>query len=744
LSAPDAPDRDERRAWLWAGLMVAVVTFAPFLRGIAAGSSFFFRDLSRYFFPMRLFALEGLRHGELRFWDPYDSEGIPLVVSWGYPLELLQALWPSPAGITFVMALHFPLAAIAFLVLARRLGLRPIAAGGGAIAYALGGFALSMINLYIYVHTLAWAPLVVWGLLRAAEGGRRALAWAALLCGIALSTTGLELVLQTLIVAAALGLRGRDVRRPLRMAAAVLLGLGLCAPVFAVLGGATVGTARSAGFVPDAVLNQSVHPFTFLQVVVADLYGRLANMTNDWWGIYFFEHGFPYVVSLYLGATTVVLAAAGLASRREHRRRLLAILAVATVVCLGRWGGWPALLDWIPASWRIFRFPTKAFFSIHLVVALLAAYGLDALCRTEARALRALIACGLGAGGLLTLAPALPALWPSGTAWFLAHFFPTSFRATSTAAALDHILGDAAVGGGLLLGVTLLAALAWTARLAGSRAALGAAAVIAADLLRTGAGLNPMIDVRLFRIAPEMRRLVDTLQPVRLHTCDPFKSTAYWTGRAVRPNRHVVFTFLVMRDSLFPHFSMHERVATALGEDLTGLVPLGRTASGLSCAAFDDMADRLREAAVTHVSSLEPLTSAHLQPVASFTSPAIDPAIVHVYALRDPLPRIALLGAAGSVRVLAERSDTLALEVTAAADAEVLVRDGYGSGWSATLGGRPVRILEHERRHRRVAVPAGTHRLEMRYRPPGLTFGLIVFFLSAAALLILFRPQGPP
>jgi hypothetical protein len=139
LSAPDAPDRDERRAWLWAGLMVAVVTFAPFLRGIAAGSSFFFRDLSRYFFPMRLFALEGLRHGELRFWDPYDSEGIPLVVSWGYPLELLQALWPSPAGITFVMALHFPLAAIAFLVLARRLGLRPIAAAGGAIAYALGG-----------------------------------------------------------------------------------------------------------------------------------------------------------------------------------------------------------------------------------------------------------------------------------------------------------------------------------------------------------------------------------------------------------------------------------------------------------------------------------------------------------------------------------------------------------------------------------------------------------------------------
>ena len=212
--------------------------------------------------------------------------------------------------------------------------------------------------------------------------------------------------------------------------------------------------------------------------------------------------------------------------------------------------------------------------------------------RRDSRA-RVLIVCGLAGGALLTLAPALPALWPRGTAWFLAHFFPTALSATSAASALDHVLRDAAMGGGLLLGVTLLAALAWSARLAGSRAALGAAAVVAADLLRTGAGLNPMVDVRLFQTAPEMARLMDTLKPVRLHSCDPFQSKAYWEGRAARPNRHVVFTFLVMRDSIFPHFNVRERIATALGEDLTGLVPLGRTANGQSCARFDEMAERL-------------------------------------------------------------------------------------------------------------------------------------------------------
>jgi hypothetical protein len=199
-----------------------------------------------------------------------------------------------------------------------------------------------------------------------------------------------------------------------------------------------------------------------------------------------------------------------------------------------------------------------------------------------------------------------------------------------------------------------------------------------------------------------------------------------------------------MRDSLFPHFNLPEKVATALGEDLTGLVPLGRTSAGYSCADFDAMAPRLREAAVTHVASLEPLTTAQLAPLASFSSPPLEPATVYVYALRDPLPRLSLQGAAGSVRLLAERTDSLTLESTSAADAEVLVRDGFGAGWRATVDGRPVPIVEHEGRHRRVAVTAGTHRIEMRYRPPGLPAGLIASALSAAAVLLLFLRPGRP
>jgi hypothetical protein len=732
-----------RKGWVAAGLVAAVIAFLPFLRGVAAGSSFFFRDLARYFIPVRLFAVEGLRRGELRFWNPYDNEGMPLsMMPVGYPLELLHVLWPTPAGITLLTALHFPLAAIAFVVLARHLGVRPVAAAGGAIAYAVGGFALSMINLYIYVYTLAWAPLVIWGILRAADGGGRRLAAGAVLCGIAFSTTGLELILQTVIIAGALCLSRRDAGRLVRVAATVLLGLALAAPVYAVMGQAMKGTPRAAGFPSDGVLNQSVHPVTLLQVVAGDLHGRLANITNEWWGGRFFENGFPYVMSLYLGAAALALAAAGLAGRRPHRGRLAAIAALALCVCLGRWVGWMALVEWLPASLRIFRYPAKAFFSVHLVVALLAAHGLDALCRNERRAVRVLLACGALGALLLLLAPAAPALLPRGTAWFFAGFFPSTVSASAVAAAVHHILRDAALGGGLVLGVTVLAGLAWQGWLPGTRAAVGAAALLAVDLLRTGAGLNPTIDVRLFQLAPEMTQVLETRRPVRVHTCDPFGSTAYWTARAARPSRHVVFTFLAMRDSLFPHFQLSHHVPSALGEDLTGLVPLGRTVRGYSCGQFESMAERLREAAVTHVVSLEPLASSQLEPVAAFSSPALDPATVHVYALRDPRPRFALRGDAGSVRVLAERADAFSLEVIAGANAELLVRDGFGAGWSATVDGGRVPIVEHQGRHRLVAMPAGMHRLEMRYRPPGLALGLAVAALGAAVLVVLcLRPR---
>lgn len=731
-----------RRAWWAAAAAVSTVCALPFLQGLLTGRSFYFRDLAGQFLPTRLFVLDGLRHGQLRFWNPYNHEGIPLpFLPIGYPLELLQLLRPTEAGISFLLALHVPLGGCALLVLARRLRLPPVAAAGGALVYALGGFGLSTLNFYVYVHALAWAPLVVWSLLRAGDGDRHGVALAAVVTAVAWSTAGIEIVAQAVAVGALLAWRA-EWPRVVRLGTAVALSLGLAAPVVLTMNGLTPGTGRAGGFVTDAVLNQSVHPFTFLQTVVGQLYGELGRGPDRWWGVNFFENGFPYILSLYLGAAVLALAGGGLAGSRSGRLRLALAALAAVVICLGRFAGWTALVDQLPAALRAFRFPTKAFFTVHLAVALLAAWGLEAVATGHRRGRAVVTALALGGGGALVLAPALPRLTPRGTAWFLAHFFPEALRASTRARIFDGMTLDAALGGGVAVVLGLIALAARPGAENGGRLALLAVGLAAGDLLRTGAGLNAMIEPAFFRQSAPVAAVVAALRPTRVYTCEPTRTAAYWRGRAARPDRHELFTFAVSRDTLLPHYNLTARVASALSQDTTSLVPVGRVPpDDLACARLDSAAHLLRDAGVTHVVSLSPLSSPLLTEAAVAASPATAPELVHFYALSGARPRTSVepLGTATIVR---DDSDRLSIEVNAPSPGRLVLRDGWSAGWTAWVAGRPTALQEHQGRHRAVAVPAGRSVVDMSYRAPGLRRGLGVMAGTALVLGLLLAAEG--
>ena len=232
---------------LAAACAVALVSFLPFARGVFAGHAFFFRDLSAQFFPLRQLVVEGLRQGELRFWNPYTHEGVPLtLLPLGYPLDLLQVLWPDDAGLSRLLALHVPLAALSFLALGRGLRLSLAASAGGALAYALGGFCLSTLNLYVYLQAMAWAPLIVLGLAKAATGAWRHVALAGVVLAVGLSTTGIEVVLQAIAFGMVLGwpTSWSGIRR---QATAVLLGTALAAAVLVPTAAQVGGSTREAG-----------------------------------------------------------------------------------------------------------------------------------------------------------------------------------------------------------------------------------------------------------------------------------------------------------------------------------------------------------------------------------------------------------------------------------------------------------------------------------------------------------------
>jgi hypothetical protein len=718
---------------------VAAVAFLPFLRGVLQGRCFFFRDLSLHFFPLRRFAVEGLRAGELRFWNPYVHEGVPLsLLPISYPLDLLQALLPDERGFSLLLALHVPLAALSFLLLARGLGLGSIAAAGGALVYGLGGFTLSSLNLYVYLQAVAWAPLVVLGLLRAGSGGRREVGIAGLVIAVALSTTGVEIVAQAVLFGLALAWVRREPSRWMRLGSSLATGCGLAAWTILLMGGLVAGSERGRGFAPEVVLAHSVHPLTFVQVVAAGFYGDLSNLAGRFWGQNFFPRGFPYLLSLYLGVTALSLAAVGAVRGGTHRVRLLALLAAGAVVCLGRWAGLETVIAALPLP-GLFRYPSKAFFTVHLAVALLVALGLDALLR-EGRGWRLLAGSAGALGGLLVAAPWTPALLPGPVRWFVAGFFPPEYPAALRLDRLRFVLDDASRGGLVAVAVALLAALVVARRLDPARAGLAVAALAAADLLRAGAGLNPMVTPSFYEPSAEMSREAARLREGRVFTCDPDQSPAYHRARAARGDEHEVWTFLVSNDLLTPSFNLRLGVRTALSQDLTMLVPRSRLLSWDEggCRDFGAIVERVRAAGVSHVLSLDPLDHPDLRPLVVAAPPRIAPLAVHAYALAGALPRSEVAG--GRVLAQAERPGRIEVEVQAGAEAVVVVREAVAPGWSAAVDGSPAPVRRDGGRHLAVPVPAGRHRISLGYSPPGLRPGLLVSLAAAAVTALLLRP----
>lgn len=786
--------------------LVGTAAFLPFLRGAVSGASLYFRDLALYFLPLRRLALEGLRSGEVRWWNPYLHEGVPLSLpAVGYPLDLLQLLRPDEAGISLVLALHVPLAAVAFYALARRLVEAPApAAAGGALVYALGGFVLSTVNLYVYLEAAAWAPLVVLALTEAMRSGSsRAVAGAALAVGAALSTTGVEIVAQAVVVGLVLGLRpardtvagtgscpwpgqpaagrfrpraGGPVRALGGAGVALTLGVLLAAPVLGLLASQVGGSVRSQGFATDVVLAHSVHPFTLLQVLVAGLYGNLANLAGEWWGQNFFPRGFPYILSLYLGPAALALAVVGASACHALRSRLVLLGLVGLVLCVGRWAGLAAVVEALPVL-SAFRYPVKAFFTVHLALALLVALGLSRLASAESRWWMRLAGGAGGLGAVLALAPLLPHVAPATVDAFATAFFPPGFDPRARTALLHRVLVDAATGGAMALAVAAVAGLALRRTLPSSRAALLVVAIVAADLLRAGSGLNPMVTRSFFLPSPELAAELDSLRAGRVFTCSFEESPSYREARLARGTAHETWTFAVALETLTPAFNVPLHVPTAMSADLTMLVPETRVLSptDAACRDLDAILPRLRQAGVHWIASADPLGHPALGPPRVLSPGRLAPLRVHLYRLLDPLPRVRVASrvapvedAAEGARRAAERgtleadaaavegagevasargrvvrqqmgTDRLEIEVESDSPTVLVVRDGWAPGWRAWVDGAPTPVRRADGRHRAIPVPGGNCVVVLRYRPPFLVPSVAV---SVSAFVVLVALAG--
>jgi hypothetical protein len=761
----------------WLPLLLVPVALLADLAAAVPRSTYFFRDATVTFIPLRLFAARELREGRFPLWNPYVFEGtfqLPAL----YPPDLLHVLWPSPVFVSWLLTLHLPLAALSAWWLARELGAsRPAAFLSGA-AYALGGFALSCLNLYVFLQALALAPLVAGTLRRAAARGGRPVVLAGVVLALCLSTLALEFAIQAVALGVALGLVATPRATALgRLALAVGLGLGLAAVPVALTLGLLPETARGQGFTADVALGNAVHPVVLLQSLLPNLFGIPSAPAEAWWGGRFFSKGLPYFLSLYVGPLGLALAVVGAGVvPRGDRLTLLGLAALGLWYALGERGGLAPWLAHLPLVGSL-RFPAKALLLPHLALALCAGFGVDRL-RAGRRGWALLAGAASAAGALCLAVTALLEAGPAGLVTW------TGVVPTFWPRLVDVARGDTAVALVLAAAAAAAAFAVRKERVPPGTAAALVVALAVADLARAGAGLNRQVPPSFFDPLPEISAM-PLRDPAggRLFSYGLDHSPAFRDFLARGGRDLTLAGFFLHRQILGPYSNVLDRVEAAEASDLTAFAPRARELGSrlYDPGAVDRLVPWLRNAAVTRILSLDPLSHPDLVPLGT-VAPGPPGLSIRLYGLEgawsraqvacrvidEPDPERALLRPyapgfdpgrevvlAGAPQASCSRGRVVRgggtpgeerFEVEADGSGYLLSRASYARGWRARVDGEDAPVLRANGKHRAVPVPAGRHEVVLRYEAPGLGLGValtgLALLASAAAWIVAGRSRS--
>jgi hypothetical protein len=557
------------------------------------------------------------------------------------------------------------------------------------------------------------------------------------------STLGAEAVLQSAFIGAAL-LRDRPAwRRLLWTAVAAGLALLLVAPVLLGARALLLGTHRGEGLAPGEALAWSAHPVTLADAILPRFFGDPHTFTDrGLWGQPFFPDGYPYLLSLYLGAALVLLAL--LAGPWAVRARLWACAALGVLVALGAHGPLAPLL---PIALRHFRVPLKFLLCADLALCLLAAQGLARAAAEGVRLhARAFVAPALliAAYPVLSYAPDLPAR-------LLGAVVPEILDPRARLVIATYWPAAFGTAGGLLLGVILALRSARWAPLAG--------VLVAFDLLLANGQVNRFADASFFDLRPAIAELIE---PARIDGTGRLFSYGVLGTPGLRFSPEMarrnsdVWLYYLDRQTLLPRTQVLDGLDGAFDEDRVGWAPAGSTldAGERVPAAFRRHHGRLRQAAVRWVVSFRSLPE-DLTVLRGEARLAEVLETVKLYELREPWPRAfwtprvesPIVPGEGSVTWQRIDPHTLRLHVRAPAG-YVVVSEGFHPAWSVVNAGGRARSIERAGdRYWAIPTRGGDEVLTARFVPPWKASALAACGLGmclAGGLLLRGRRRADP
>lgn len=754
-----------RLAWPGAlGLLIGL-TFLPVLLGLRTLA---FRDADRLYAPLRGPIEAALRHFRLPLWNPWEAAGVPLFAEGVHgvlhPFSLMAA-WVAPGHWDVLPLAGLLSAAWGVFVLARGLGVSAPAAFGGAAAFALSGFSVSMTGNLVFLLGLGTLPWLL-AALRAAGAGRP---HGVLLAALAVAALVFSGDTQLLLIGIALGLAlawQAGGWAGLRRAGA---GIGLGLLVGAVQWTATLRhlelTYRGVALPTDEAREWALAPWRLIEWIVPGFFrGDLAFDAAPVYQALGHPGRFvlPFAESVFIGAPVLLCAAWGAA--RKPGRLWLAAAALLLWAALGPHLGALQTLGRLP-FWGQFRYAEKLMAPLTLCLSVLAALGLDRLAEPAERCRARTAATGV----LLVIMAATAWVWTPSCLNLLARtgLAPDAAQAIRDAlrtGLLPAALGVAAFG--LLASLTGRAS-GWAVPALATLLALQAAAATPfARHLGDPRAHALMIEHALAAEAPGPRLahpLVRDLPPTPGHDAQDQQAAINLRMAVPAGNVAARLDDIDLYSGFYPR--RHENLYRSLGEGRWRAYRRFAVTHVVLQAPRDEQENRRQSELVANGQCVHrdadggfSIWSVPHRPWAFFASGA--DVTDHPAKARDRLLELIRLNddrhvvleaatqpACATGAVLSIERDTERLTITAESTGEALlvINDAYWPGWEARIDGRAVPVWPADVLVRAVPWPAGRHVLEMRYRPPEVTWGLALtgIGLLACLPLLVFRQPGP-
>lgn len=769
--------------------VIATVFFGDVLVGV---SNFYIRDLTRYYYPTKQILREIAYGGELPYWNRYYSGGQPIAANPEhevfYPLTWLILLPSYDFGYRLHILIHIYIGLFGMYALLRSMELRPYASFIGALAFGLGGCYLSYINLLPILFCVAWLPLTCLFVRRFLLAPRtRDFALASLFLGLQFLVGEPTTILQTGFLLGMYALyRGWYAPRRIMGMIGRVAWVGLISAGAMLVGAAQIlpaldhvrESARSRPFGFDLVSAWSMPWAKLAEVVYPNLIGHISVKQVMWyWGSGLYPGmGSPFVFNIYSGVLLVALAIGGAMTRPRGGRLVLLVMLVSAVLALG---GHTPLLKWLYDAHiaTSIRYPEKFILMAVFALILFASQMLDRMLRPadpDADTIRDGAIGFLLATLFVAVAIAAVSFFPIFEKGMMKIWGWTAGAALNRMmeiTRIDWVVASVRSAALLVLFITFrrVRRPVWLAALA---------LIFTADLLYVVHELNPRMPRRFFTQAPPVAQTLSSQRPAYrvFHeadwygTEDPAKRY-FSTGDAV---------YWVVRNGLFPMTPAGAKVRTVLERDYdkTALLPtidltdsvwdVKRSGKADWYAPFMAMSNAWYRAVYRNYDAEGRRTKNHFKE----SMPIRFVAAKHYprYYFADQLVTIrnradfvqklsnesfsdavafvqrpSFVPARGVVRGLWETANRAVIDVESYGEGFLVMSVTPHKYWRITIDGLPAAAVVTNIGYQGLVVPAGPHRIEMRYVNELVRIGVAISIATVillAGVAAMARPRS--